>query len=180
MDVVKTNIGRLGGVIDVQSEVGTGTKLTITLPVTLAIISALLVRVAEREYALPITAVQEAIVFDPKRVRRVEGREVVTLRGETLTICRLDELFRVQSKARGRRYLVVVAVGQKRMGLVVDGLEGQQDIVIKALGKSLSRVRGISGATDLGDQRVALVLDAPGLLDEVLSSSERALHEGRR
>ncbi len=180
MDVVKTNIGRLGGVIDVQSEVGTGTKLTITLPVTLAIISALLVRVAEREYALPITAVQEAIVFDPKRVRRVEGREVVTLRGETLTICRLDELFRVQSKARGRRYLVVVAVGQKRMGLVVDGLEGQQDIVIKALGKSLSRVRGISGATDLGDQRVALVLDAPGLLDEVLSSPERALHEGRR
>jgi two-component system chemotaxis sensor kinase CheA len=180
MDVVKTNIGRLGGVIDVQSEVGTGTKLTITLPVTLAIISALLVRVAEREYALPITAVQEAIVFDPKRVRRVEGREVVTLRGETLTICRLDELFRVQSKARGRRYLVVVAVGQKRMGLVVDGLEGQQDIVIKALGKSLSRVRGISGATDLGDQRVALVLDAPGLLDEVLSSSERTLHEGRR
>ena len=122
----------------------------------------------------------EAIVFDPKRVRRVEGREVVTLRGETLTICRLEELFRVQSKARGRRYLVVVAVGQKRMGLVVDGLEGQQDIVIKALGKSLSRVRGISGATDLGDQRVALVLDAPGLLDEVLSSSERALHEGRR
>lgn len=180
MDVVKTNIGRLGGVIDVQSEVGTGTKLTITLPVTLAIISALLVRVAEREYALPITAVQEAIVFDPKRVRRVEGREVVTLRGETLTICRLDELFRVQSKALGRRYLVVVAVGQKRMGLVVDGLEGQQDIVIKALGKSLSRVRGISGATDLGDQRVALVLDAPGLLDEVLSSTERALHEGRR
>jgi two-component system chemotaxis sensor kinase CheA len=86
----------------------------------------------------------------------------------------------VQSKARGRRYLVVVAVGQKRMGLVVDGLEGQQDIVIKALGKSLSRVRGISGATDLGDQRVALVLDAPGLLDEVLSSPERALHEGRR
>jgi two-component system chemotaxis sensor kinase CheA len=180
MDVVKTNIGRLGGVIDVQSEVGTGTKLTITLPVTLAIISALLVRVAEREYALPITAVQEAIVFDPKRVRRVEGREVVTLRGETLTICRLDELFRVQSKARGRRYLVVVAVGQKRMGLVVDGLEGQQDIVIKALGKSLSRVRGISGATDLGDQRVALVLDAPGLLDEVLSSTERTLQEGRR
>lgn len=180
MDVVKTNIGRLGGVIDVQSDVGTGTKLTITLPVTLAIISALLVRVAEREYALPITAVQEAILFDPKRVRRVEGREVVTLRGETLTICRLDELFRIQSKARGRRYLVVVAVGQKRMGLVVDGLEGQQDVVIKALGKSLSRVRGISGATDLGDQRVALVLDAPGLLDEVLSSTERVLHEGRR
>lgn len=180
MDVVKTNIGRLGGVIDVQSDVGTGTKLTITLPVTLAIISALLVRVAEREYALPITAVQEAILFDPKRVRRVEGREVVTLRGETLTICRLDELFRIQSKARGRRYLVVVAVGQKRMGLIVDGLEGQQDIVIKALGKSLSRVRGISGATDLGDQRVALVLDAPGLLDEVLSSTERTLQEGRR
>ncbi|MCB9611554.1 MAG: chemotaxis protein CheA [Sandaracinus sp.] len=181
MDVVKTNIGRLGGVIDVQSEVGAGTKLTITLPVTLAIISALLVRVGGREYALPITAVQEAIVFDPRRVRRVEGREVVTLRGETLTILRLDELFRTQSDARGgRRYLVVVAVGQKRMGLVVDGLEGQQDIVIKALGKSLSRVRGFSGATDLGDQRVALVLDAPGLLDEVHSSTERTLGEGRR
>ncbi|MBX3246432.1 MAG: chemotaxis protein CheA [Myxococcales bacterium] len=179
MDVVKTNIARLGGVIDLHSELATGTKLTITLPVTLAIMSALLVRVGSREYALPITAVQEAIAFEERRVRNVEGREVLTLRGSTLPIARLDHLFRLPPAGAAKRFLVVASVGQKRAGLVVDALEGQQDIVIKPLGKSLSKVRGFAGATDLGDQRVALVLDAPGLLDEILAH-ERVLGEARR
>ena len=174
MDVVKTNISRLGGVIDVQSEFGIGSKFTITLPVTLAIISALLVRVRDRWFAIPITSVQEAITFDPELIRTVEGREVMTLRGSTLPICRLDRLFQLTDAPRqsesSRQYIVVSAMGHRRLGFVVDSLEGQQDIVIKALGQSLADVRGFAGATDLGDQRVALVLDAPGLLDEVLKS----------
>ena len=172
MDVVKTNINRLGGVVDVWSEPGSGTKFTITLPVTLAIISALLVRVAGRDFAIPITSVQEAILLDRAAVRTVEGREVISLRGATLPLCRLDHLFRLLPVQSDRRFVVVCAVGQRRVGFVVDGLDGQQDIVIKALGKSLRDVRGFAGATDLGDQRVALVLDAPGLLEEVLRSTE--------
>jgi two-component system chemotaxis sensor kinase CheA len=180
MDVVKTNISNLGGVIDVHSEVGTGTKFTITLPITLAIISALLVEVAERVYAIPLTVVQEAIVFDPTGVRRVEGREVITLRGGTLPICRLQSLFGLErsQSAPVKQFVVVVSLGQRRLGFVVDALQGQQDIVIKSLGRSLSSVRGFAGATDLGDQRVALVLDAPSLLEEVLASSDVGLASG--
>ena len=173
MDVVKTNISRLGGIIDIHSEHGSGTKLTITLPVTLAIISALLVRVAGRPFAIPITAVQEAILLVPTMVRTVEGREVVTVRDTTLPLCRLDELFGLGTPNRKKRsFVVVTALANRRLGLVVDELEGQQDIVIKALGRSLSRVPGFSGATDLGDERVALVLDAAGLLEELLATTE--------
>jgi two-component system chemotaxis sensor kinase CheA len=176
MDVVKTHIARLGGVIDVQSQLQTGTKFTITLPITLAIISALVVRVAGRAYCIPLTVVQEALVLDRKAVKRVEGHEVITLRGATLPICRLDRLFRLERKGEGaappKEYVVVTSLGQRRLGLVVEGLEGQQDIIIKPLGKSLSDVRGFAGATDLGDQRVVLVLDAPALLEEVLSGPE--------
>ncbi|MEM6960376.1 MAG: chemotaxis protein CheA [Myxococcota bacterium] len=173
MDVVKTNIGRLGGIIDVESELGTGTKFTITLPITLAIISALLTRVSERTFAIPLTSVQEAIALDPESIRLVQGREVITLRGATLPLCRLDQLFGLERKERwAKSFVVVSSLGTRRVGFVVDSLEGQQDIVIKSLGQSLADVRGFAGATDLGDQRVALVLDAPGLLEEVLSPVE--------
>lgn len=177
MDVVKTNISRLGGIIDVQSELGTGTKLTITLPVTLAIINALLVRVGGRPYAISIASVQEAIILDPDKVRVVDGREVLTLRGATLPLCRLAELFGLEHRGprKRRQFVVVSALGGRRLGLIVDGLIGQQDIVIKALGESLRNIRGFAGATDLGDQRVALVLDAPGLLEEMLTGAEFAL-----
>jgi two-component system chemotaxis sensor kinase CheA len=175
LDVVKTNIARLGGVVDVQSERGIGTKFTITLPITLAILRALLLGVAGRTYALPLSSVAEATVLDPRALRTVEGREVTSLRGETLPLCRLERLFGHERVARpsARSYVVVVALGGRRVGIVVDELFGQQDIVIKALGPSLASVRGFAGATDLGDQRVGLVLDAAALLDEVLSSAER-------
>jgi two-component system chemotaxis sensor kinase CheA len=169
MDVVKTNITRLGGVVDVTSEHGIGTKFTITLPITLAIISALIVRVAARTYAISLSSVQEALLFDPNTVRTVEGREMLTLRGATLPLCRLAAHFgHTSSEPVGRRYVVVSQIGQRRVGFVVDHLLGQQDIVIKALGPSLRDVPGFAGATDLGEQQVALVLDAGTLMDEVL------------
>src|SRR5262249_52461344 len=159
---VKTNISRLGGVVDVASEPGIGTKFTITLPITLAILRALLLGVAGRQYALPLSSVAEATVLDKQKIRTVEGREITSLRGETLPLCRLDGLFGHQRRGDPptRQFVVVVALGGRRVGLVVDELFGQQDIVIKALGKSLAGARGFAGATDLGDQRVGLVLDA--------------------
>jgi two-component system chemotaxis sensor kinase CheA len=167
MDVVKTNISRLGGVIDVQSEVGVGTKMTITLPITLAILSALIVHVGGQPFAVPLSSVQEALVFDPVAIRTVDNREVMTLRGATLPVARLSRLFGLEGRERG--FVVVVAAGTRRLGLVVDYLEGQQDIVIKPLGPSLRQVRGFAGAAQLGDQRVGLVLDSPALVEEILA-----------
>jgi two-component system chemotaxis sensor kinase CheA len=171
MDVVKTNISRLGGVVDVSSEAGIGTKFTITLPITLAIISALIIRVAGRTYTVPLSSVQEAFLLDPGKVRTVEGREVVTLRGATLPLCALARLFRHDQPAvPPRRYVLVTSVGQRRVGFIVDELVGQQDVVIKTLGPRLRAVPGFAGATDLGDQQVALVLDVSALMDEVLGA----------
>ena len=167
MDVVKTNILRLGGMISIASEQGIGTKITVTLPITLAIIRALIVTVASRTFALPITAVREAIPYVPEDVRTIQGREVITLRGETLPICDLARLFGFRGPSREEgRFVVVGSMGNRELGFVVDQLIGQDDVIIKALGKSLSSVRGFAGATDLGDQKVALVLDAPALFTE--------------
>ncbi len=188
MDIVKTNIAKLGGVVDISSEVGIGTKMTITLPITLAIISVLIVEVAGRTFCMPLASVEEAIVFDESLIRTFEGREVMTQRGTTLPIARMAKLFHlegfragvwindaastpkpreVRPGAKPKSYVVIGTVGDRRVGFVVDRLIGQQDIVIKALGKSLNKVRGFAGATELGDQRVGLVLDAAALIDEV-------------
>jgi two-component system chemotaxis sensor kinase CheA len=178
MDVVKTNIAKLGGVIDLQSEDGIGTKVTVTLPITLAIISALVVRLADRLFAIPLANVQEAVVLDPGLVRNVDGRELVTLRGSSLQLCRLGRLFGLSEEyrddgPRAREYIVVTVAGSRRLGLVVSTLVGEQDVVIKALGRSLKNIRGFAGASELGDQRIALVIDAPALIEELAAGSER-------
>jgi two-component system chemotaxis sensor kinase CheA len=185
MDVVKTNIAKLGGVVDINSEVGIGTKITITLPVTLAIISVLGVEVAGRSFAVPLASVEEAIAFDESQVRSFDGREALTQRGATLPICRLARLFEIETPApvmvdgRPRKApkpcVVIASVGNRRLGFVVDRLVGQQDIVIKALGKSLRSVRGFAGATELGDQRVGLVLDVAALMEEVMASDKERI-----
>jgi len=174
MDIVKTNIAKLGGVIDVLSEPGIGTKMTVTLPITLAIVSALLVCVGDETMAIPLASVSEAIAFDGGMVRNIDGREVMTLRGQTLPVCRLDDFFDIPREvaAPRRQFAVVAALGSRKIGLVVDRMIGQQDIVIKALGPSLSSARSFAGATELGDQRVGLVLDAPAILEEVLAGAD--------
>lgn len=179
MDVVKTNISKLGGVIDLQSEAGIGTKVTITLPVTLAIVRSLLVTCGPQVFAVPLSSVSEALAFDPSGVRQVDGREVMTLRGTTLPLCRLAKLLQMPpyESPTHREFVVVTSMGDRRLGLIVDHLMGQQDIVIKALGRSLASVRGFAGASELGDQRVGLVLDTAAIIDEVLASSEVRRHE---
>jgi two-component system chemotaxis sensor kinase CheA len=177
LDVVKTNIAKLGGIVDVTSEVGIGTKMTITLPVTLAIINVLIVEIAGRSFAIPLASVEEAFVYDPNLTRNVEGREVLSLRGQSLPICHLSSLFQVDafddtSDSSRKFYVVTVAVGIRRLGLLVDRLEGQQDIVIKPLGRSLKSVHGFAGAAELGDQRVALVLDVAAIVEEVLAGDQ--------
>jgi two-component system chemotaxis sensor kinase CheA len=181
MDVVKNNISKLGGVIDVHSEMGIGTKIAITLPITLAIVSALLMRAADHTFALPLSSVSEAIPFDGSVVRNIDGHSVMSLRGTTLPICRLDDMFGLERSGGTprRQFAVVASLGARRLGLVVDQLVGEQDIVIKPLGRSLKDVRGFAGATELGDQRVGLVLDAAAIIEEVLAGTESALRGAR-
>lgn len=179
MDVVKTNLLRLSGLIDVISEPGMGTRFTLTLPITLAIIRALIVRVSGHTYAIPLSTVLEIYPIRQAHVATIEGREVVTLRGTTLPLLRLDPLFALEDAPRpaleaaeaedGREYVVVVGMAQHRVGLVVNDLVGQQDIVIKSLGKALSGVPGIAGATELGGRRTVLVLDIAALVDEFIT-----------
>jgi two-component system chemotaxis sensor kinase CheA len=181
LDVVKTNIAKLGGVVDITSDVGIGTKMTITLPITLAIINVLLVEICGRLFAVPLASVEEAIALDEAHVRAVESREVLSVRGTSLPLCRLERLFGLVRATRDRRraFVVIAQVGNRRLGFVVDELVGQQDIVIKPLGQSLKSVRGFAGATELGDQRVALVVDVAALVEEVLVPGEARFLEGR-
>ncbi|WP_224249488.1 chemotaxis protein CheA [Hyalangium gracile] len=173
LDVVKNNISNLSGLIDVWSERGRGTAFQLTLPLTLAIIRALVVGVSGRTYAVPLNSVLEILSVQPKDIRTVERREVLDLRGQTLPFTRLARMFGLPERNTGRHFVVVVGLAQERMGIAVDELFGQQDIVTKPLGGRLQSVRGISGATDLGNRRTVLVLDVAELLEEGIGPERR-------
>ncbi len=172
MDVVRNNIAAVSGMVDIETWPGRGSRFTIVLPITLAIIKALIVFCAGRTYAVPITSVIESLILSPADIRTVEGREVISLREHTLPIVRLENFFRIERTGicPGDQYVVVVGVAEKRLGLVVDDLLGQQDIVIKPLGGAFKALRGISGAADLGDQRTILVLDSGSIISELMRS----------
>jgi two-component system chemotaxis sensor kinase CheA len=169
MDVVKNNIAAVSGMVDIDSRPGQGCRVTITLPITLAIIKALIIVTAGRTYAIPITSVLETIMVERKDVLTVERKEVIQLRDATLPLVRLAAFFEIDGDASclsESSYVVVVGVAEKRLGIVVEDLLGQQDIVIKSLGETFKGFRGISGAADLGDQRTILVLDVGGIINE--------------
>jgi two-component system chemotaxis sensor kinase CheA len=181
MDVVKTNISRLSGMIDVASQPGRGSRFAITLPVTLAIIQALVIETAGQTYCVPLNSVIESIMVQPEEVATVEGHEVVTLRGKTLPLLYLARVFDLapdeEIKVSDRSYVVVVGLAQHRVGIVVDELLGQQDVVIKPLGAALRQVPGIAGATELGANRTVLLLDVATLVAEAVGGAEGTLAE---
>ncbi len=143
LDVVKTNIGHLSGIIDLQSEPGEGSTFRLTLPVTLAIMRALVVAVSGRTYAVPLNSVLEILSVTPAEIRTVERREVISLRGQTLPFLRLAQLFGHPAREDlARHFVVVVGLAEQRLGIAVDELLGQQDIVTKPLGGRLRDVRG--------------------------------------
>jgi two-component system chemotaxis sensor kinase CheA len=170
MDVVKNNIASVSGMVDVETRIGEGSRFIITLPITLAIIKALIVRSNGRTYALPITSVLETLIVTDKDSMTVGRKEIIQLRESSLPLLRLDDYFDLRRTATVPQelYVVVVGVAEKRLGLVVDDLVCQQDIVIKPLGESFRQFRGISGAADLGDQRTILVLDVGSIINETM------------
>ncbi|MCF4150637.1 chemotaxis protein CheA [Dethiosulfovibrio sp. F2B] len=165
MDAVKRKVEALGGQFEIRSKVGEGTNVYIRLPLTLAIVLALLVRVGDEIYAIPLENVDETILVREDDMKRMHGRPVTLLRGEVLTLGDLaSTLDAIRDDEERNEYpVVVVRAGRNRIGFVVDALVGQQEIVIKSLGRLLSKIKGIAGATILGDGNVALILDVASL-----------------
>jgi two-component system chemotaxis sensor kinase CheA len=166
LDVVKTKIESLGGNIEVKTKKDQGTTFVIRMPLTLAIMQALLVEVADEEFAIPLNAIREIVLIQKSEVKKVQKLDAVLIRGNVVPIVRLDKIMGLESKkiSSDEFILVIVKKGERDVGLVVDGLIGQQEIVIKSLGKFLKNIRYIAGATILGDGRVALILDINNLL----------------
>jgi two-component system chemotaxis sensor kinase CheA len=180
MDVVKNNIAALSGIIDLHTERGVGTRFEVTLPVTLAIIRALVVRAAGRTYAVPLNSVLEILEVRDADIRRVSTREAITLRGATLPLTRLSRFFAAEELAPPEPlFVVVTGLAQERLGLAVDELLGQQDIVVKPLGSLLAGVRGIAGATDLGQRTTVLVLDVGAIIEDVVAGEALPEAAGR-
>ncbi|HTW82574.1 MAG TPA: chemotaxis protein CheA [Candidatus Sulfotelmatobacter sp.] len=165
MDVVKKNILRLKGVFDVDSVQGEGTKFTMKLPLTLAIIQALLVRVADELYSIPLDAVIESQRIEAGEVRTVHGGEVITLRGQVVPLIRVGEFFRLDApRDPDKVMIVIVGLQGRQVGLVVDSFQGEQEIVIKPLSDVIGRIAGISGATILGNGSISLIIDVHSLV----------------
>jgi len=170
MDVVKKALNNLGGMIDIDTRRGQGTTFIIRLPLTLAIIQALLVEVGEEIYAVPLSSVLETLLVERSDIKTVGGLPMVQLRGNTLPLISLQQKFDLPASPNpsGEVFVVVVGLGDKALGLIVDGLRGQQEIVIKSLGELLSNLPGIAGATILGDGKVTLILDIGSLIQDIL------------
>jgi two-component system chemotaxis sensor kinase CheA len=167
MDVVKTNIKKLNGLIEIKSEKGLGSEFILRLPLTLAIIQSLLVEVEGEIYSIPLASVLETLRVDQRQFHVIGGQEVLKLRDIVLPLIRLEQVFNVKRchEPQDFCYIVVIGSADKRVGLVVTRLVGQQEVAIKSLGKYLANVAGIAGSTILGDGRVALIVDPVGMVD---------------
>ena len=166
MDVVKTNIEKLNGIIDIDSELGQGTSIKLKIPLTLAIIQALLVGVQEEYYAIPLASVLETVRISQDEIYTVESRSVMRLREEVLSLVHIGDIFEVDRiiDAGEHAYVVVLGLGAQKLGLIVDSLVGQEEIVIKSMGDYLKGIDGIAGATIRGDGGVTLIVDVVALM----------------
>lgn len=164
MDVVKTKIEALGGTVELHSELGKGTSFIVTLPLTLQIIQALLVKVGEETFAISLGFIDRVIEFKDEYVKQTNGEEVIVYRDKIIPLVRLNKILGIESGSRGKEYVIIVKIGNKLSGLLVDSLLGQQEIVIKPLGKIFKDTKAYIGATILGDGLVTLILDVGSLV----------------
>ncbi len=177
MDVVRTNISRMNGSLELDSELGQGSRVTIKLPLTVAIIQALMVEVECATFAIPLASVVEAVKVTKEEIKSVNGQMVLNLRERILPLLDLGETFQIPNARSGDEcYVVVVTIGEQHFGVVVDRLRAQEEVVIKSLGEFLANVKCVAGATITGDGKVVLILDMADLVREVHS----ATYTGRR
>ncbi|PUD02159.1 chemotaxis histidine kinase/response regulator CheAY2 [Helicobacter pylori] len=167
MDVVKTNIEKLNGIIEIDSEVGVGTTQKLKIPLTLAIIQALLVGVQEEYYAIPLSSVLETVRINQDEIYTVDGKSVLRLRDEVLSLVRLSDIFKVDAilESNSDVYVVIIGLADQKIGVIVDYLIGQEEVVIKSLGYYLKNTRGIAGATVRGDGKITLIVDVGAMMD---------------
>ena len=164
MDVVKTKIAALGGTVDLYSEEGKGSTFVIKLPLTLQIIQALLVKIGEETLAISLGFIDRVIDYKEENIKRSNGREVIVYRENIIPLVRLNETLDIEASETDKKFVIIVNVGDKTIGLLVDSLLGQQEIVIKPLGKTLKSLDQYIGATILGNGLVTLILDVGALL----------------
>lgn len=167
MDAVKNKIESLGGMVDVETKINAGSRFKIRLPLTLAIIQALLVKVCEEIYAIPLGSIDSTISITQNDIKTIQNQEVILLRGQIIPIIRLSKDLGIPENSQKQQeelFIVIVHMGDNKAGIVVDNLIGQQEIVIKSLGKLLAGIKVIAGATILGNGQVALILDIGSLL----------------
>jgi two-component system chemotaxis sensor kinase CheA len=178
MDVVRTNIEKLNGIIEIKNEQGQGSEFILKLPLTLAIIQSLLVEVESETYSIPLSSVLETLRVNTADFHTIAGRKFLRLRDTVLPIIALSETFNVSQEAIHRDFcsVVVVGVAEKKLGLMVSRLLGQQEVAIKSLGSYLANVPGIAGSTIMGDGRVALIVD-PSKLSGLCDTMKHVLHQ---
>ena len=171
MDVVRTNISKINGSVEVTTQKGSGSTFTIRLPLTIAIIQALMVTIHPETYAIPLASVVETVKITEKDIKTISGSEVLNLRQQVLPLIRLRDEFKVPQEETGGApagsYVVVVQIGTKNLGLVVDRLPYQEEVVIKSMGPLLAGIRGLAGATITGDGKVVIILDVGEILQDV-------------
>ncbi|MDY5950983.1 MAG: chemotaxis protein CheW [Helicobacter sp.] len=167
MDVVKTNVEKLNGIIEIDSELGVGTTQKLKIPLTLAIMQALLVGVQEEYYAIPLSSVLETVRVSQEEIYTVDGKSVLRLRDEVLSLVRLADIFKVDSvlESLNEVYVVIIGLAEQKIGVIVDYLIGQEEVVIKSLGYYLKGTEGIAGATVRGDGKITLIADVAAMMD---------------
>ncbi|MDR2477100.1 MAG: chemotaxis protein CheA [Treponema sp.] len=166
LDVVRRQIDKLNGTVTVSSEHGKGTKFTIKLPLTLAIIQGLLVRVGQEIYSIPITSVIESLRIKPEEIKKIDNYEVFNIRNDVISLLRLNRLFGIKTEEQtDYNFIVIVGTAEKKMGFMVDSLIGEEDVVIKPLRDQFTNSPGIAGASILGDGSVSLIIDVSQLLE---------------
>lgn len=167
MDVVKTNVEKLNGIIEIDSEKGVGTVFKLKIPLTLAIIQALLVGVQEEYYAIPLSSVIETVRISQEEIYAIDGKSVLRLRDEVLSLVRLADIFKIDSvlEAMNEVYVVIIGLADQKIGVIVDYLVGQEEVVIKSLGYYLKGTEGIAGATVRGDGKITLIVDVAGMME---------------
>jgi two-component system chemotaxis sensor kinase CheA len=161
LDIVKTNIQHVNGTIDIESQPGMGTKTQIVLPLTLAIVPSLLVRVRQDAFAIPMFMITETLRLNKAGIKNVDQKPVTLLRGKVLSLLRLSDIFELRSEIEEAQHLfaVVIQSGEQRVGLIVDALIGEEDVVVKPLGTFVGNIQGVSSAAILSNGQVALLVD---------------------
>ncbi len=172
MDVVKEKLAAIGGFAEIDTEKGRGTAVALTIPITLAIIKALIVRVGTMKFGIPLTSISETLVITRGDIQTVEGKDVYNLRGEMLPITNIGRVLALTDEEPDRFFAVVAGTGNKRHGLMVDELFGQHEIIIKSLGEYFTGIRGFAGAAEIGKHEVILVIDVDGLIDSAVAKQK--------